>query len=222
MAEEKERGTPSGGHVAASGPAKLGLLVDFGGVLTTNVFASFAQFCEAEGIEPDRVKKAFMEDPEARQLLFDLETGALTEAEFEPRFAQALGVAEPAGMIDRLFAGMAPDEAMLTAVRAARAAGVRTGLISNSWGVERYDHAAFDELFDGVVISAEERMRKPDPRIYALGAERIGLPPEACVFVDDLPGNLKPARELGMATVHHTAAEQTVEELEGLLGVSLR
>ena len=201
---------------------KTGLLVDFGGVLTTNVFASFAQFCEAEGIEPDRVKKAFMEDAQARQLLFDLETGALTEKEFEPRFAQALGVSEPEGMIDRLFAGMAPDEAMLAAVRAARAAGVRTGLISNSWGVERYDHGALDELFDGVVISAEERMRKPDPRIYALGAERIGLPPEACVFVDDLPGNLKPARELGMATVHHTAAEQTVEELEGLLGVSLR
>ena len=201
---------------------KTGLLVDFGGVLTTNVFASFAQFCEAEGIEPDRVKKAFMEDPEARQLLFDLELGKLTEAEFEPRFAEALGVTQAEGMVDRLFAGMAPDDAMLAAVRAAKAAGVRTGLISNSWGVERYDHAAFDELFDGVVISAEEGMRKPDERIYALGAERIGLRPEDCVFVDDLPGNLKPARAMGMATVHHTAAEQTIEELEGLLGLSLR
>ena len=201
---------------------KKGLLVDFGGVLTTNVFASFAAFCEAEGIEPDRIKTAFIEDPAARRLLFDLETGELTEAEFEPRFAEVLGVAEHEGLVDRLFAGMAPDEAMIAAVRAARAAGVRTGLISNSWGVERYDHATFDELFDGVVISAEERIRKPDPRIYVIGAERVGLPAAECVFVDDLPGNLKPARELGMATVHHTAAEQTVAELEGLLGVSLR
>ena len=201
---------------------RKGLLVDFGGVLTTNVFASFAQFCEAEGIEPDRVKQAFMEDERARGLLFDLELGKLTEAEFEPRFAAALGVENHAGMVDRLFAGMGPDEAMLGAVRAAKAAGVRTGLISNSWGVERYDKASLDELFDGVVISAEEGMRKPDPRIYTLGAERIGLAPEDCVFVDDLPGNLKPARELGMATVHHTAAEQTVDELEDLLGVSLR
>ena len=201
---------------------RTGLLVDFGGVLTTNVFASFAAFCEAEGIEPDRIKKAFMEDPQARELLFDLEKGELTEQEFEPEFAAALGIERHEGLVDRLFAGMAPEHAMLDAVRAARQAGVRTGLISNSWGVERYDHATFDELFDGVVISAEERIRKPDPRIYALGAERIGLRPEDCVFVDDLPGNLKPARAMGMATVHHTVAEQTIEELESLLGVSLR
>ena len=206
----------------ADGEQRRGLLVDFGGVLTTNVFASFAQFCEAEGIAPDRVKKAFMEDEQARQLLFDLELGKLTEAEFEPRFAAALGVENHEGMVDRLFAGMAPDEAMVEAVRAAKRAGVRTGLISNSWGVERYDRASLDELFDGVVISAAEGMRKPDERIYALGAERVGLRPEDCVFVDDLPGNLKPARAMGMATVHHTTAEQTISELEGLLGVSLR
>ena len=65
-------------------------------------------------------------------------------------------------------------------------------------------------------------MRKPDPAIYALGAERIGLPPEACVFVDDLPGNLKPARAMGMATVHHTEAATTIAELEDVLGVPLR
>jgi putative hydrolase of the HAD superfamily len=55
-----------------------------------------------------------------------------------------------------------------------------------------------------------------------MGAERIGLPPSACVFVDDLPGNLKPARELGMATVHHRGAAETVAELERLLGIALR
>jgi HAD superfamily hydrolase (TIGR01509 family) len=65
-------------------------------------------------------------------------------------------------------------------------------------------------------------MRKPDPAIYALAAERLGLPPEAIVYVDDLPGNLKPARALGMATVVHRDAAETLPELEALLGITLR
>ena len=70
-----------------------------------------------------------------------------------------------------------------------------------------------------MVISGEVGIRKPAPEIYALGAERIGLEPEACVFVDDLAFNLEPAAELGMATVHHRTAEETIAELERLLGV---
>jgi epoxide hydrolase-like predicted phosphatase len=108
------------------------------------------------------------------------------------------------------------------AVAQARRQGVRTGLVSNSWGKERYDRARLDELFDGVVISGEEGIRKPDPAIYALGASRIGLEPGDVVFVDDLPGNLKPARALGMATVRHVDAADTIAELEELLGVRLR
>jgi putative hydrolase of the HAD superfamily len=77
-------------------------------------------------------------------------------------------------------------------------------------------------LFDGVVISGEIGIRKPSPEIYALGAQSIGLAPEACVFVDDLPFNLAPAAELGMATVHHRTPEQSLAELEPLLGVALR
>jgi epoxide hydrolase-like predicted phosphatase len=199
-----------------------GLLVDFGGVLTTDVFVSFQAFCEAEGLSPDTVARRFRSDPAARDLLGDLEVGALEEAEFEPRFAELLGIADADGLIDRLFAGMGPDEAMFDAVRAARAAGVRTGLISNSWGKGRYDRSQFPELFHGWVISGEVGVRKPAPEIYSLGAEAIGLPPGECVFVDDLPGNLKPARELGMATVHHRRAEETIPELERLLGVALR
>jgi FMN phosphatase YigB (HAD superfamily) len=65
-------------------------------------------------------------------------------------------------------------------------------------------------------------MRKPSPEMYALGAERVGLAPAQCVFVDDLPFNLEPAQELGMAVVHHTSAATTVPELERLLGVDLR
>jgi epoxide hydrolase-like predicted phosphatase len=201
---------------------RRGLLVDFGGVLTTNVFESFQAFCEAEGLAPGAVRDRFRGDPEAQRLLFDLEEGKLTEEEFEPRFAAVLGVADPLGLIDRLFAGMRADEEMLSAVAAAKRAGVKTGLVSNSWGKGRYDRARFPELFDGTVISGEVGMRKPLPAIYALGAESIGLAPEDCVFVDDLPPNLKPAAQLGMATVHHVTAEQTIPQLEELLGVSLR
>ena len=206
----------------ADGATRRGLLVDFGGVLTTNVFESFQAFCTAEGLSPDTVRDRFRGDPSAQQLLFDLEEGKLTEEEFEPRFAELLGVSDPVSLIDRLFAGMRPDEEMLSAVAAAKRAGVKTGLISNSWGKGRYDRSRFPELFDGTVISGEVGMRKPLPEIYEMGAAAIDLPPQECVFVDDLPPNLKPAAELGMATVHHVTAEQTIAELEDLLGVSLR
>ncbi len=198
-----------------------GLLVDFGGVLTTDVFQAFQEFCRGEGLPPDAVRDRFMRDPAARGLLADLETGKLTEPEFERAFAGVLGVS-PDGLVDRIFGAMHPDPEMIEAVRAAKRAGVRTGLLSNSWGQDRYDRSTFPELFDADVISGEVGMRKPDPAIYALAAERMGLPAEEIVFVDDLPGNLKPARALGMATVHHRRAATTIPELEGLLGVRLR
>jgi epoxide hydrolase-like predicted phosphatase len=198
-----------------------GLIVDYGGVLTTDVFASFRAFCEAEGLAPETVRERFAGDPQARGLLEALETGELTEAQFEPRFAAVLEV-ESEQLIDRLFGGMEPDHAMLDGVRAARRAGVRTAMLSNSWGEERYDRAQLAELFDAWVISGEVGLRKPDPAIYALAAERLGLPPEACVFVDDLPGNLKPARALGMATiVHRGDAAATLAEAGTQLGVHL-
>ena len=197
-----------------------GLLVDFGGVLTTNVFASFAAFCEAEGLAPETVRDRFVGDPTARELLEELELGRLTEAEVEPRFAAVPGV-DPERPIDRPFGGMAADEAMLAAVRAARAAGLRTGLLSNSWGADRYDPEMLASHFDATVISGLVGVRKPDPTIYPMAAEAMGLPPAQIVFVDDLPGNLKPARELGMATVRHERAETTIAELERLLEIPL-
>jgi putative hydrolase of the HAD superfamily len=199
-----------------------GLLVDFGGVLTTNVFDSFRDFCEREGLDPDTVKRLFREDPRALAELRKLEKGELSEEEFAERFGPIVGVSDTDGLVDRLFAGMEPDEAMIGAVKKARSGGVRTGLISNSWGKGRYDRSRFTELFDGTVISGEVGIRKPRPEIYSMGADAIGLAPSECVFVDDLPPNLKPAAALGMATVHHVTAEQTISQLEELLGVSLR
>jgi putative hydrolase of the HAD superfamily len=197
-----------------------GLLVDFGGVLTTNVFASFATFCQEEGLDADHVKQLFRTDPEARTLLEDLETGALSEPDFEAAFGRRLGL-PPDGLIMRLFANIHPEPVMVGAVAAAREGGVVTGLLSNSWGLAT-DYDALGDIFDARVISAEEGMRKPDPRIYPLAADRMGLPPQEIVFVDDLGFNLKPAKQLGMATVLHEDPEGTVAELEALLGVPLR
>jgi putative hydrolase of the HAD superfamily len=196
------------------------LLVDWGGVLTTNLFASFGEFCNQAGLAPDTLVQAFRGNRAFRDTLILFEEGKVEEPVFEERFGALLGV-DHVGLIDRLFARVGPDMAMLAAVRNARAAGVRTGLISNSWGTRRYDRAMLEELFDGVVISGEEGMRKPAPEIYLLGAQRTGVAPEACVYVDDLPFNLPPAEELGMATVHHVDTAATIAELERLLGLSL-
>jgi epoxide hydrolase-like predicted phosphatase len=202
--------------------SKRGLLVDFGGVLTTNVFESFRAFCVAEGLEPDTIKDKFRSDPRALGLLRQLEKGGLTADEFAPQFAAVVGVSDSAGLVERLFAGIGPDEAMLAAVRAARAAGVRTGLISNSWGDGiAYDPALLDELFDGVVISGDVGLHKPQPEIFELGAARIGVPAAECVFVDDLRENVAGAEAVGMTGVLHRGSESTVPELERLLGIEL-
>jgi epoxide hydrolase-like predicted phosphatase len=203
-----------------AGNGRTGLLIDWGGVLTSNLFTSFHEYCLRMDIDPHELGTRFRKDPEFRELLIALEKGALQEPEFEQRFATILGVG-PDGLIDGLFAGVQPDTVMLEAVRAARKAGIRTALVSNSWGVHRYPHDLFSEIFDGIVISGEEGTRKPAKRMYELGAERAGVAPKLCVFVDDLPFNLTPAEELGMATVHHTSADTTIPQLEELLGVPL-
>ena len=199
-----------------------GLLVDYGGVLTTNVFDSFREFCVAEGLEPDAIMRLLREDPRAIVLVRGLEAGQLTEEGFGERFGELLGVDERAGLVDRMFGGMRPDEEMLGAVRRARRAGIRTGLVSNSMGVGRYDRATFPELFDGVVISGEVGMHKPQPEIFLLGAERAGVEPEKCVFVDDLRQNCEGAEAVGMTAILHRGADRTLPELERLLGVELR
>jgi putative hydrolase of the HAD superfamily len=204
----------------ANGHRRSALLIDWGGVLTTSLFASFQAHCLRAQIDPAKLMGRFRDDREARQLLIELETGKLAEEDFEVELARLLEV-EPDGLIDGMFAGVEADTAMVAAVRRAREAGIRTALVSNSWGVHRYPHDLMDKLFDGVVISGEEGIRKPAKRMYELGAQRAGVRPEDCVFVDDLPFNLTPAQEMGMATIHHTDAATTIPELERLLGVRL-
>jgi epoxide hydrolase-like predicted phosphatase len=194
---------------------------DFGGVLTTSVWDSFADFCRSEGLEPDAVKELFRTDPEALAALRALETGKSSEAEFEAQFGRLLGLENPEGLIDSMFAGMKPDEAMVSAVKTIRAGGLLTGLITNSWSTEHYDRKLLAELFDDVVISAEVRLHKPQPEIYRLAAERLGVEPAQAIFVDDLRENCDGAEAVGMTPIRFRDAEQTISELAGLTGLAL-
>lgn len=198
-----------------------GLLVDFGGVLTTNVFQSFRAFCTAEGLEPDAFANLLRSSPETRAELRRLETNQIDAHEFGRHLAPLLGVADAEGMMARLFAGIGPEPAMIEAVRTARNAGIRTGLISNSVGTDIYDRGVLDELFDALVISGEVGLHKPQPEIFLLGAERVGLPPEQCVFVDDLRENCAGAEAVGMTAVLHRGPERTLPRLGELLDLTL-
>ncbi len=197
---------------------RSGLLLDWGGVMTSSLFESFSSFCAQEGLDPERVATVFRRDREARALLIDFECGRIDESVFEPGLARALQVANHDGLVARMMGGARGEPSMHDAVRALRAAGVRTGMLSNSWGAASYPSELLAELFDVAVISGEEGVRKPDPAIYAIARERIGVPYEQLVFVDDLHFNLDPARELGMAVVHHTGPEATIARLHELLG----
>ncbi|MEK6251398.1 MAG: HAD family phosphatase [Actinomycetota bacterium] len=195
------------------------LLVDFGGVLTTDIWSSFAAFCEQRGLDAGAAKQLFRENPDALAMLRGLETGEVEPADFERRFAALLGT-EPDGLVAGLFAGLRPDQPMLEAVGRARDAGVPTGLISNSWVMDHYTDE-IRSLFDEVVISAEVGLHKPQPEIYLLAAERLGIGPEDCVFVDDLRENCAGAEAVGMTAVLHRDAAETIARVEELLGVQL-
>jgi putative hydrolase of the HAD superfamily len=201
-----------------------GLLVDFGGVLTTNVFDSFRAFCADEGLDPETIRRLFRDDRRALEYVRGLERGELSEQQFAERFGELLELEQGrrAGLVDRMFGHIRPDDEMVAALRRARAHGIRTGLISNSMGAGRYDRSSFPELFDAVVISGDEGIHKPQPEIYELGCERVGLAPADCVFVDDLRENCEGAEAVGMTAVLHRGAQQTLPRLEELLGVELR
>jgi epoxide hydrolase-like predicted phosphatase len=195
------------------------LLVDFGGVLTTDIWSSFAAFCEARGLDPAAAKQLFRENPEALGALRGLETGELDAPAFEARFAELLGT-DADGLIEGLFAGLQPNEPMLKAVERAQDVGIPTGLISNSWVMDHYTEE-IRELFDAVVISAEVGLHKPQPEIYRMAADEIGVEPRDCVFVDDLRENCEGAEAVGMTAVLYRDAGETIAKLEELLGTRL-
>jgi epoxide hydrolase-like predicted phosphatase len=204
------------------------LIVDYGGVLTTSVNASFDAWAEADALDAEALAAALRQvlaEESGAGLVHALERGELAADEFERRFAALIRRADgsavaPAGLLRRAFAGMGTEYPMVEAVRAAKAHGLSTALLSNSWGLD-YDRAGWAALFDVVVISGEVGLRKPEPEIYRLAAERLGAQPAECVFVDDLAHNVQGAAAAGMVGVHHTSVEVTLCELEALFGVPL-
>lgn len=226
MSDSSNPRTPS---IPAAHMSKA-LLVDFGGVLTRSVFESFAAFARAEGVDPAVMMEAMRASFGRDQSIFvRVEAGEIDTAEFEVAFADEIGrqcgvVLNPVGLKARLFAGAGADEAMLAVVRAARARGVKTALVSNSWGVTDggYPLDDFDTLFDAAIISGEVRLRKPHPEIFLLAAERVGVPPQECVFLDDLAENVEGARAVGMTAIHHRSADETIPLLEQKFGFPLR
>jgi len=210
-------------------PQREALLVDFGGVLTTSVTRSFRAFCTEMGLPPNLAKEAFLEaysGPEGDGPVHKMETGEITVDEFAEGLATVMsersGIPVSAdNLVQRLFALMDLDEAMFTAVLGARKAGVKTGLLSNSWGVDNYPHDRFDELFDVIVISGEVGIRKPDPAIFSLASRRIGVAPQSCVFIDDLDKNVEVAEASGMAGILHRRADETIPQMAELLGLDI-
>ena len=210
--------------------AHRALIVDFGGVLTTHLGDAFRSFCEREGVDYERVRRRLRQaygerDPES--LVARFETGRMPREEFERELAVGLsdGLDPPIAserLIERMLTDLRLDNDMVAAVRAARGGGVPTALLSNSWGVEYYPHDLLAELFDQIVISGEVGLRKPDPEVFRMAADRLGLPPGDCVFVDDLASNIQAAEAVGMHGVLHEAAPRTIAELERLLEVPLR
>jgi epoxide hydrolase-like predicted phosphatase len=219
-------------HEGGTSVQVKGLLIDWGGVLTTNLSAAIAKWIEADRIDNahyrsvmrDLIDRAY--NGHEKNVVHALERGELDAAAFERDLAARLltvdGVPPVAeGLLERMFAGFERVEAMYDMLRDVKRNGVRTCLLSNSWS-NVYIRDGWDELFDAVVISGEVGMRKPEVRIFQHALGQVGLPGEACVFIDDIEANIVAARGLGIAGIHHRDAVSTITELESVLQLPLR
>ena len=206
-----------------------GLLIDFGGVLTTPLRDALERWCEREGVDYERLGELLrtsypVTDPES--IVIQIETGRMPVEEFERRLAGVFSEGlhhpvAPEGLLDRMGESLELEHRMIDAVRTAHRGGVSTALLSNSWGLQYYPHDVLAELFDEIVISGEVGLRKPEEEIYVLAARGLGLEPPECVFVDDVEINLETADRLGMRTLLHEDPDRTIRQLESLLGVPL-
>jgi len=205
--------------------ALRGILFDYGGTMTNPVSESITVWMNEDGIVPGsftRTLRAWLgADAPPGSPIHLLELGRLDVNEFNALLAAQLQThdGEPAaskGILRRMFAGMRPDPAMFQLVADLRAAGVRVGLLSNSWG-SSYPRDQIDAAFDAVVISGEVGMRKPESEIYLHALERLGLPADVVAFVDDAEANLRGARAVGLRTHLHTDAATTRRALAAWL-----
>ncbi len=201
--------------------APTAVLFDFGGVLTTSVFAAFAAFGERECGDARLPLRLLGSDPEAKRLLVEHEEGRLDHDAFESGFADRLRAhgadVETDGLVGRLQADLRPDPEMVALVAELRGDGVPVGLLSNSLGRDCYAGWDLPAMFDAVAISGQEGVRKPSRRFYEIGCERLGVAPTEVVMVDDLAQNIDAAARLGMAGVVHREASDTRHRLQALL-----
>jgi putative hydrolase of the HAD superfamily len=203
------------------------VISDFGGVLTTPLFQSFMAFQDETGIATETLGKAMQAVAEAdgENPLFELERGEITEAAFLERLTDEL---EPLlghrpqmhRFREIYFAALDPNPPMIELMRELKAAGYRMAMLTNNvreWEPLWRSMLPVDEIFETVVDSGFVGCRKPEPEIYELTLERIKLPTEACLFIDDLPHNCEGARKAGMSAVHFRDNEQAIGEIRAAL-----
>ena len=203
---------------------------DFGGVLTTSPFEAFARFERERGFPLDIIRRTnaanHLENAWAK-----FERAEIDVDTFDRLFAEeslALGGAEVRGreVLPLLAGDLRPD--MVEALKRI-GENFKTGCITNnlpanaigSQSGRSFYVAEVMALFDHVIESATIGLRKPDPRIYAMMVEALGVDPKACVYLDDLGVNLKPAREMGMTTIKVVSSSQAIAELAQATGLRL-
>lgn len=201
---------------------------DFGGVLTSPVFESFVAWQEATGIPLEALGKA-MADLAERQgthPLFELETGRMTEEDFLDSLSVELSaeLGRPVrleGFADRYLEKLDTNPRMIEYMRQLRGRGLKLAICTNNireWEERWRAKLPVDEIFDVVVDSSAVGTRKPEPRIFEITLELLGVEPSATVFIDDLEVNCNAAQELGMAAVWFRETEQAISEIETALG----
>ena len=200
---------------------------DFGGVLTSPLVESFMAFQDQTGITTETLGKAMQAAAEAEgeNPLFAMERGEITEVAFLEKLTTHLEplLGHPPEMHrfkEIYFEALQPNPEMIDLMRELKAAGYRMAMLTNNvqeWEPRWRPKWPIDELFETVVDSGFVGLRKPDPAIYALTLERLGLPAEACVFIDDLEHNIVAARECGLHAVHFRDTEQTIDEVRQIL-----
>ncbi len=205
------------------------LISDFGGVLTSPLVQSFAAVQDGVGIPPESLGRALaaLAESEGENPLFELECGRIPETEFMALMSRQLSAdlgrpIEFRDLGERFFEALDPNEAMIDLIREVRRNGLRTALLTNNvreWEPQWRSMLPVDELFETVVDSAFVGCRKPDPRIYELTLERVELPPEACLFVDDMEVNCEAAEALGIRAVHFRESAQARADIRELLGL---
>lgn len=207
------------------------VLWDFGGVITTSPFDAFNAFETARGIPRDFIRGVNARNHETNAWA-QFESSRITVDEFDALFAAetaAQGHAIRGHEVIALLDGEIRPHMVTVLERCKR--DYKIGCLTNNAdagkgaGMSNSDHQAEHvkqvmQLFDLVVESSKEGMRKPDPRIYQLACERLQVEPHEVVYLDDLGINLKPARVMGMTTIKVVAEAQAINELEAVLGIS--